>query len=223
MAPAKPLAIDLCCGLGGWAAGFLAEGYRVVGYDVVPFPEYPGELVLRDVRTLDPFEFRGAAVIVASPPCNEFSYRDLPWGRRLGLPPPDVSIFRACEWIGREAGRPCIIENVRGAQNWVGPACAHLGPFYLWGDVPALLPICRPSKGYSLRRGRRNAAHNFHSGSATRRRFKTEAARIPFELARFIACCFRPDGPRVGALFSEITVPAVRDSSGRCWDLERPA
>ena len=24
----QPLAIDLYCGLGGWAEGFLAEGYR---------------------------------------------------------------------------------------------------------------------------------------------------------------------------------------------------
>ena len=30
----KPLCIDLCCGLGGWAEGFLAEGYDVVGFDI---------------------------------------------------------------------------------------------------------------------------------------------------------------------------------------------
>ena len=29
-----PLCIDLYCGLGGWAEGFLAEGYRVVGFDI---------------------------------------------------------------------------------------------------------------------------------------------------------------------------------------------
>jgi len=38
----KPLAIDLYCGLGGWAEGFLSEGYRVVGFDIelakIPFP-----------------------------------------------------------------------------------------------------------------------------------------------------------------------------------------
>lgn len=26
--------IDLYCGLGGWAEGFLAEGYRVIGFDI---------------------------------------------------------------------------------------------------------------------------------------------------------------------------------------------
>lgn len=32
--PTKPLAIDLYCGLGGWAEGFLAEGYNVIGFDI---------------------------------------------------------------------------------------------------------------------------------------------------------------------------------------------
>jgi hypothetical protein len=32
---------------------------------------------------------------------------------------------------------------VRGAQKWVGRARWHYGSFYLWGDVPALMPIVR--------------------------------------------------------------------------------
>jgi hypothetical protein len=34
-----------------------------------------------------------------------------------------------------------IVENVRGAQKWVGRAQWHCGSFYLWGDVPALMPM----------------------------------------------------------------------------------
>lgn len=30
----RPLAIDLFCGLGGWTAGLLAEGWDVIGFDV---------------------------------------------------------------------------------------------------------------------------------------------------------------------------------------------
>ena len=33
-----------------------------------------------------------------------------------------------------------VVENVRGAQKWVGKAQDHFGSFYLWGDVPTLMP-----------------------------------------------------------------------------------
>lgn len=30
----QPEAVDLFCGLGGWAEGFLSEGFHVTGYDI---------------------------------------------------------------------------------------------------------------------------------------------------------------------------------------------
>jgi len=72
----RPLAIDLYCGLGGWTEGLLAEGYRVVGFDlerhVYGEHRYPdaAQLVLQDVLTIDGARFAGAALIVASPPCQ---------------------------------------------------------------------------------------------------------------------------------------------------------
>ncbi len=39
-----------------------------------------------------------------------------------------------------------IVENVRGAQKWVGRARWHFGSYFLWGDVPALMPITRSQK-----------------------------------------------------------------------------
>ena len=146
----KSLAIDLYCGLGGWAEGFLSEGYRVVGFDIERHDYgtggYPGQLVLQDVLTLHGSQFKDAAVIVASPPCQAYSYRAMPWKRAKALPPPDNTLFEACFRIQREAseaaGRyiPLIVENVRGAQKWVGRAAWHYGSFHLWGDVPALMP-----------------------------------------------------------------------------------
>jgi len=92
----KPLAIDLFCGLGGWTEGLLAEGYRVVGFDIERHAygdhQYPAQLVLQDVTTLDGAQFKSAALIVASPPCQGYSYRAMPWSRAKALPPPGIEV-----------------------------------------------------------------------------------------------------------------------------------
>ena len=149
----QPLAIDLFCGLGGWTEGLMDEGYRVVGFDIERHvygdAQYPAQLVLQDVTTIHGAQFASAALIVASPPCQAYSYRAMPWKRAKALPPPDNTLFDACFRIQREAceaaGRhiPLVVENVCGAQKWVGRARWHFGSFYLCGDVPALMPITR--------------------------------------------------------------------------------
>ena len=148
--PVRPLAIDLFCGLGGWTEGLLAEGYRVVGFDNERHAygdlKYPAQLVLQDVLTIHGSQFKDAALIVASPPCQAYSYRAMPWKKAKALGPPDNSLFEACFRIQREAEEaaggpiPLVVENVCGAQKWVGRARWHYGSFYLWGDVPALMP-----------------------------------------------------------------------------------
>ena len=152
-----PLAIDLFSGLGGWTEGLLAEGYNVVGFDIERHVygdhHYPAQLVLQDVLTLHGSQFRNAALIVASPPCQRYSYMAMPWSRAKaqaaeiradetgGKLRELNALFEACFRIQREAceaaGRyiPMVVENVKGAQPWVGPAKAHFGSFYLWGDV----------------------------------------------------------------------------------------
>jgi hypothetical protein len=149
----QPLAIDLYCGLGGWTEGLLAEGYDVVGFDIERHQygehRYPAQLIVQDVLTLHGSQFKDATLIVASPPCQAYSYRAMPWSRAKALPPPDNTLFEACFRIQREAceaaGRhiPLVVENVRGAQKWVGRARWNYGSFYLWGDVPALMPPTR--------------------------------------------------------------------------------
>ena len=158
----KPLAIDLFCGLGGWTDGLLAEGYHVVGFDIERHEygeeRYPAQMVIQDVLTLHGSQFKGASLIVASPPCQEFSYMAMPWSlakakqsaieadttgaahRKL------TALFDACFRIQREAIEaaghhiPMVVENVRGAGKWVGRSRWNYGSFHLWGDVPALMP-----------------------------------------------------------------------------------
>lgn len=105
--PSKPLAIDLYCGLGGWAEGLLAEGYEVIGFDIEQHVygehRYPAQLVLQDVMTLCGSQLRDADLIVASPPCQAYSYRAMPWKRAKALPPPCNKLFDACFRLQREA------------------------------------------------------------------------------------------------------------------------
>jgi hypothetical protein len=119
-----PFCIDLYAGLGGWTEGFLAEGFDVIGFDIERHVygehRYPAQLVLQDVRTLHGSQFRDATIIVASSPCQEFSYRAMPWKRAKALGPPELGmeLFAQAARIQREAceaaGRyiPMIQENV---------------------------------------------------------------------------------------------------------------
>jgi hypothetical protein len=139
----RPLAVDLYCGLGGWTEGLLAEGLNVRGYDIEAHEygedRYPAELVLRNVLEMHGSEIADADLIVASPPCTEYSYMAMPWSRAKQIaralrgedefPEPyrgsrtiaDLNaLFDACFRLQREAsaaaGRhiPMIVENVRG-------------------------------------------------------------------------------------------------------------
>ena len=200
-----PLAIDLFCGLGGWTEGLLAEGYRVVGFDIERhiYGEkwYPAQLVIQDVLTLHGSQFKCASLIVASPPCQAYSYRAMPWKRAKALPPPDNSLFEACFRIQREASEaaghhvPLVVENVRGAQKYVGRSRWNYGPFHLWGDIPTLMPI--PGRvikcgGDWFGPGVKSLMRRFHSRSLSRKAASAEIAKIPLPLARHIAAWWAP-------------------------------
>jgi hypothetical protein len=157
------LAIDLFCGLGGWTDGLLAECWDVIGFDIERHEygdqRYPGQLVVQDVLTLHGSQFKDADLIVASPPCQEYSYMAMPWklakakaaairADTTGVKLEQLNrLFNACFRIQNEAsiaaGRhvPLIVENVRGAIPWVGRSRWNFGSFHLWGDVPALMPV----------------------------------------------------------------------------------
>ncbi len=194
------VAIDLCCGRGGWARGLRAAGFKVIGYDVREFipdgrssalaakgvllERYPGIFIRADIRTLTGRLFRSdAKLIVGSPPCTEFSRWD--WDMAFRRSHPDFpfcckhlelveTVFR----IAKEANVPLVLENVRGLERWIGPARAHYGPYYLWGDVPALLP-------------------DVDQRATFKGKFRSPGARaeIPFELSRHIGESFYPITP----------------------------
>jgi len=232
-----PLAIDLFCGLGGWTDGLLAEGYNVVGFDIERHDygdgnRYPAQLVIQDILTIHGKQFKDAALIVASPPCQEYSYMAMPWSRAKTIAAEyrsgkrDVkkltALFDACFRIQREAIEaaghhiPLVVENVRGAIPWVGRSRWNYGSFYLWGDVPALMPIT--ARCMSMVESRQTAEGIKHGGdwfsgygggsgwdhsqirqhnskSPARKAASAQIARIPFALARHVGWAWKPKGP----------------------------
>ena len=243
-----PLVVDLFCGLGGWTEGLLAEGWRARGYDIEAHEygdeRYPGEFVLQDILALHGRDVADADLIVSSSPCTAYSYMAMPWSRakakaaairadETGQLLRDLNaLFDAQFRIQREANEaraakglppvPMVVENVRGAQPWVGEARAAFGSYYLWGDVPALLPRpvdARKNPGFRFdgsgksfqtesverhvtegRKGAGAGAEWFdgnlcvHSSkSPARKAASAKIAKIPLALSTYIARVYHPN------------------------------
>lgn len=182
----KPLCIDLFCGYGGWARGFLDAGYRVIGFDNEPkcAKRYPGEFVLGDVRNLDGARFHGAKVIVASPPCTEFSnVTEIAVAR--GQRGPREPFGEMGMGLVHEASRIIYeaepdwwcIENVVGAQRYLGPLIVKNGAQRLWGYFPGF--IASPTKKWW--------SHRRPSKWTGRKDYAQARAIIPYPLARALA------------------------------------
>lgn len=222
-----PLLIDLFCGSFGWSAGWRELGGRVIGFDLEheahhgPVPR-GAQLVIQDVRTIDGAQFKDASLIVASSPCQEFSYRAMPWKRAKALGPPllGMELFAQAFRIQREAiaaaGHfiPMVQENVRGAQKYVGRARWHYGSFYLWGDVPALMPITfRVTKVSGMGAGWRPPGHPDHRPGLA---FNTHAER-----AMMADDAVKVGGPRGDDWFTHHNRPEFEDratkNNGGSW------
>lgn len=138
---------DLCSGLGGWTQAFDKHVYRFDNSDLV---QHVSGTFQEDVREWKQWilKYPKPDVIVASPPCLEFSTayaapRSI--ARRAGIEfEPDLSILKSCkEIIDFHNPKWWIIENVSGASKdftkQLGmPPRQIIGPMLLWGYFPYL-------------------------------------------------------------------------------------
>lgn len=136
--------LDLFCGRWGWSRAFAARGWVCVGVDLTHPPEVPMNCIFVQWDILD-FENRLEAsnfdFIVASSPCEQFSVHGM---KHFHPNPPypelGIKLFNHTRQLCEASGVPYVMENVRAAQQFVGNAVHHCGPFYLWGNaVPPLM------------------------------------------------------------------------------------
>jgi hypothetical protein len=139
--------LDLCCGRFGWAKSFAERGWRCIGIDLTEPPETPQgcEFHRMDVLAITPDMVKAIDVdfICASTPCEEFAK----FGLKMFHPDPPypasgVRLFNHARELCEASGTPYVMENVQSAQQFVGKAITHCGPFYLWGPgVPHVLQL----------------------------------------------------------------------------------
>lgn len=154
---ARPKMLDLFCGMGGWSVGFHREGFDCIGVDIVDVG-YPYELVLRDITDLQPTG-EHFDVVVASPPCTEYSpvtKLSAAKGQR-GPPDPEKGnelVRHAMRIIERINPKFWALENVYGSrqhiQGIIGkPPRVEAKPFLLWGNFPEVMwPDRQHSKSF---------------------------------------------------------------------------
>lgn len=125
--------LDLFCGRGGASAAMRDRGWDVIRIDNDPSFEPD---VVADLTT---WSWTGEPIdlLWASPPCEEFAREWMPWSKTGKAPSMDLvnAVYRLVEEI---QPRWWIIENVKGAQPWIGKARWVRNPVYLWGNFPPI-------------------------------------------------------------------------------------
>lgn len=198
--------LDLFCGRFGWSKAFAARGWECVGIDLVRPPEIPEncEFVECDVLTVCVSMLQQYDFICASSPCEQFSVHGVKhFNPNPAYPELGIKLFNHTRGLCETAGIPYIMENVRAAQQFVGKAGNHCGPFYLWGNgIPPLTPQgirkgldtagCLSAAGKSRAEIRAYLQANklsgaFNSKSKERVEIRAKAATIPPELASCVA------------------------------------
>ena len=138
--------LELFCGLGGWSRGFhdIFPDAEFYGVDIKDFG-YPYNFIKADLNDWEPDQEYD--IVLASPPCNEFSTLKRTTGyshysERIGL---DL-VYRAFWLIGQINPKYWVIENVPGLGEFLHKPKEIVGynflkqgkKAYLWGNFPAL-------------------------------------------------------------------------------------
>jgi len=130
--------LDLFSGLGGFSKAFVERGHEVITIDIDRMFK---PTIQADVRKL-PLKKTHFDVILASPPCDEFSKDSMPW---YGKDEVDIDgamelVYATKDAIDMLEPHIWVVENVRGAVKYLNPVFGEYrqkcGSRYLWGNFP---------------------------------------------------------------------------------------
>ena len=133
-------------GLGGWSKAFKDRGHQVVTID--NNPEFNPDVCI-DIMDYKPDRYFD--VVLASPPCTEFSKSMMPdsWNKNRTVNPDTKLVERTIEIINVIKPKYWVIENVCGARKYFKPLLGDykkkVGSRYLWGEFPIF--DCKPVYG----------------------------------------------------------------------------
>jgi len=188
---------DLFCGAGGISDGAAAEGWEVIGVDIVRRPEYKHPLIHKDILTIEANEIGPVDWLHASPPCQRFSTAR---ASRVVDPPTeaDLVLLQAALRL-RDQLKPRFwsIENVAGAvplfSKVLGPPALNNGAFRFWGNFPPfLMPTSQPH-----RKGRQEKSKTGKQSLAWKGKHRSPWLRayVPATISRPLAvACRTPFG-----------------------------
>ena len=166
--------LDLFCGLGGWSIPFNEAGYDCTGIDYTDLG-YPFNFIQADLNDWIPDQHYD--IILASPPCTNFSKVVLNWTGKNNESKGLDLVYRTFALIQEIKPKFWIIENVKGLSEFIDKPndivrygkSSQRKAAYLWSNI-----------------GKLGMLDSMIIKNTHRKTFKTsdpELAKIPYELS----------------------------------------
>jgi len=169
--------LDLFCGLGGWSKAFHDAGHECTGIDIKNIG-YPWRFVKADLNDWKPDQQYD--IILASPPCTQFSKVNQNWTGKCNESKGLELVFRTFALIQEIKPKYWVIENVKGLAEFIDKpndivrygATKNHKSAYLWSNI-----------------GKLGFLKQMIVKNTTRKTFKSsdpELAKIPYPLSEAV-------------------------------------